>query len=59
MQQVVRVKPTELEMAALDISIHGEVAYKIDMSEMSPTSRSQSSPTRKEEAKPQPPAAAM
>jgi hypothetical protein len=27
MQLVVRVKPTEEEMATLDMSIHGEVAY--------------------------------
>ena len=36
MQLVVRVKPTEEEMATLDMSIHGEVAYKIDAGEMSP-----------------------
>jgi hypothetical protein len=41
MQLVVRVKPTEEEMATLDISIHGEVAYKIDMSEASPRAGSQ------------------
>ena len=32
----VKVKPTEEEMATLDMSIHGEVAYKIDAGEMSP-----------------------
>jgi Amt family ammonium transporter len=50
MQLVVRVKPTEQEMAALDIAIHGEVAYKLDMSEVSPKAASQmGSPTKKAE----------